>query len=409
MNDNNTKLGDERWASWKFLLPLSYHKRCLLIGDTQWLITALARSYDRVDVITGKDHNLQIGPSDVVFDEIRPITESNLKNANAKYNLIVTHDKAEEKFPASRLARLLEKGGILVVRRTGIKARIAYHSPKDIQGKYYFAALPATAPRLFIPLMPRNFRQKCLLFHQPGSKPAKLTMSLIRAASRLGFTFPLKNHGITIRSMKKPPWQGTPASWLGKRIGCDCINMAVYCGSSSPRRKVTLLAETANQDCLILKISDTVLGAEAIHQEAEALKALAGNSISFEVPKLLLLDRWAGHTIQVQTPVPLDSDQQIQRPTRAHIKIIKALAAIGRELKPLKATSTWKHIETGWIACNPARFHPIMHHIFNYLRTSALEKRVICHRTHGDFAPWNMRSKEGIYYILTGKTVCQTA
>jgi hypothetical protein len=277
--------------------------------------------------------------------------------------------------------------------------QIGYHNSQ------YYAALPGSAPRIFSPLYPKRFRQKCFSFHSPGSQKARLGLNLLEVMSRLGITAPLRRHGVVIASHEKlNDREGTLCSWLGKTLSQKIENIAIYCGSDSPRRKITLLAEARNQGRLtdlVVKIADTSEGAAAIRQESETLQALKGARLFCEVPQLLFEDTWEGHVVQVQSALPLSVGPQISELTINHLKLLAALSRMDRQKTLFRETPAWKSIEMAREANEfekwPLPAQKLLEIIVSEEKGNV---QVVCHRIHGDFAPWNIRVKKDKLYVF---------
>ncbi|MBU4259064.1 MAG: aminoglycoside phosphotransferase family protein [Proteobacteria bacterium] len=304
------------------------------------------------------------------------------------------------------IASLLKKDGLLI--HIGISnkplrndwfRRIGYHNSQ------YYAALPASAPRIFFPLYPKRFRQKCFSFHSPGSRKARLGLKLLEVMSRFGLIALLRQHGVIVAGQEElKDRKDTLCSWLGEVLSQKIENVAIYCGSDLARRKITLLAEAQNQGrvtVLVVKIADTSEGAAAIRQESEALQALEGARLFCEVPRLLLEDTWEGHAVQVQSALPLSTGPQIPELTVNHLKLLAALSRMHRQKILFRETPAWKTIEMAWKANEFEKWpSPSQNLLDNLLSEETGNVQLVCHHIHGDFAPWNIRVKKDKLYVF---------
>ena len=406
---SNPRLGNERLASWKVLLPFSKGVRALVAGGDAWLINSLARSYETIDCLLNnfKESNAN------TEKEVDPRLRNRIRRFSAieqcpyHYDVIILADRQRTvQYGFQHIASLLKKDGLLIHIGIGNKPlrnnwfhKIGYHN------YLYYAALPGSAPRIFFPLYPKRFRQKCFSFHSPGSQKARLGLKLLEVMSRLGIITPLRRHGVIIASQEElKDRNDTLCSWLGEAISQKIENIAIYCGSDSPRRKITLLAEAQNQGRvtdLVVKIADTPEGAAAIRQESEALQALEGARLFCEVPQLLLEDTWKGHAVQVQSALPLSVGPQIPELTVNHLKLLAALSRMNRQKIPFRETPAWKSIEIAWEANAFEKWPlPAQKLLENLLSEEMGNVQLVCHRIHGDFAPWNIRVKKDKLYVF---------
>ncbi len=402
-------MGDERCASWKILLPFFKGIKILVAGGNTWLLNSLARSYEAVDCLFNnfKEDNADIEKEVDPHLRNRIRRFSAIKQCAHHYDVIVLADgQKTTQYSFQHITSLLKKNGLLIHIGIGNKLlrnnwfrRIGYYNCQ------YYAALPASAPRIFFPLCPKKFRQKCLSFHKPGSQKARLGLKLLEAMSRLDFIMPLRRHGVIIASQKAlEDRNDTLSSWLGEALSRKIENIAIYCGSDSPRRKITLLAEAEKQARAIdfvVKIADTPEGATAIRQEGEALQALEGAKLFCEVPQLFLEDTWQGHAIQVQSALPLSTGPQIPELTVNHLRLLASLSRLDRQEIPLCKTTSWKSIQ---LAQKSNEFEkwplPVQKLLKNLLSEEFGSAEIVCHRTHGDFAPWNIRVKKDKFYVF---------
>lgn len=406
---SNPRLADERMASWKVLLPFSKGAKILVAGGDTWLINSLARTYETVDCLFNNYNERNVDIEKSVDPRLRNRIRrfSAIEQCADHYDVIILADgQRTTQYSFQHIAILLKKDGLLIhigignkpLRNTWFR-RIGHYNCQ------YYAALPASAPRIFFPLYPKKFRQKCFSFHSPGSQKARLGLKLLEVMSRLGFTAPLRRHGVIIASQEElKDRNDTLCSWLGDALPQKIENVAIYCGSDSPRRKITLLAEAQNQGRvtdLVVKIADTPEGAAAIRQESEALQALEGARLFCEVPQLLLEDTWKGHVVQVQSALPLSVGPQISELTINHLKLLAALSRMDRQKTPFRETPAWKSIE---MARETNEFEkgplPAQELLENLLSEEMGKIQVVCHRIHGDFAPWNIRVKKDKLYVF---------
>jgi Ser/Thr protein kinase RdoA (MazF antagonist) len=151
---------------------------------------------------------------------------------------------------------------------------------------------------------------------------------------------------------------------------------------------------------VIVKIADTDRGADAIRQESQALQAIATSDISGQTPKLIAEGRWYDYYIQLQEKAVGVSHKQTASLTDAHFNFLSKLSTIGRKVTPLKETRVWRDVEAmAKASCSKALSHPIRIALERVLSDKFANMPVVCHRTHGDFTPWNIKVNNGILFV----------
>jgi len=216
--------------------------------------------------------------------------------------------------------------------------------------------------------------------------------------NHLGIRWHLTKHAISIHASGEDAVDSQGLTgWLSDVLGYPILDLAVYAGSNSPRRKITALAiaEGGNPD-VIVKIADTELGADAIRQEAEALQAIAESSLAGHAPRLIAQGSWNRYVVQIQEAISGDGRAQMPHLTGVHFEFLAGLSRLDRTRIPCRETRIWRDLKlrTAGMPLQPASSTArlALDRVFS---PTFADLPVTCHRTHGDFAPWNIKLHRG--------------
>jgi len=367
MNDS-VKL-DERCVSWKVLLPVGLETRILAIELDNGGLAGLSRSYRKVD--------------------IKPVGHS-------QYDVVVIGDKSDNNsYDPYDLVSTVKPDGIVV--NTSQKCFTKELNDAGFRHSRHYAVLTPGIRRLFIPLGSRELRARGLAFHSPGSFKTRIGLAITKTLSCLGVQAHLMKHTISLyaRSEKRFEDMGL-VRWLSEQLGYPVIDLVIFAGES-PRRKITALAVAAkrNND-VVVKIADTELGAQAIKQESNALHVVAASSLAGQAPKVIAEGQCGSYCVQLQEEVVGSTRKQIARLTKSHLEFLSKLSTIDRKIMPIKETRTWRNIKALAEATSsktlPRHIHIALQKV---LSDESAGVPVVCHRTHGDFAPWNIKVNNG--------------
>jgi hypothetical protein len=250
---------------------------------------------------------------------------------------------------------------------------------------------------VIFPLSDRILRRKGLHFHQPGRWQARLGIWAGTLLSDLGFVRHLKKKAVTIVRKGHCQRGDTLRDWLADRLGLSIRDLVLYCGSDTEQRKITALAITPGKDDLVVKIADTSPGKNALSRESKALQALANMDVEqFRFPELVLEDEWSGYLIHAQTSLAKGGSRQTQRLNRQHFDLLAALSQLNCREMVFAETSCCREILKLSAQQKSAIPDPLAR-ISRKIFSPAFQKsKVLCHRTHGDFAPWNMSVNIGV-------------
>ena len=365
---------DERQASWKVLLPAKPESKLLAMGVGKEILCSLRHSFDCVDTLPSKGRRY-----DIVVLDCRSINRSNLRALDSCADIETTI--------------------VCLNADRYIKEKLKVKGYSNIRD---YAGLPADEARIYIPLSTSRLRAKGLSFHNPGSLKARTGLLIARTLSSLGIKSHLMRNAVSIFSASKNMSGGNSlVGWISGKIGYGISDLVVYAGSESERRKITALAiaEKGGAD-VVVKIADTAAGAEAIRQESAALDALESTSLSFQVPKLLFEEEWNGYVIQGQRAFSEDSRLQDACLTDAHFTFLAELSVLDRKFVSFRSTQFFQDLERK-LESIPADSLPpsVTRAWYGVLKKNFADRKVLCHRMHGDFAPWNMRKQESGLFV----------
>ena len=384
---------DERGASWKVLLPCKPEAILLALGLNLGQLVSLARSWSRVDHDFYYDREVQSAVPKRLLSRLTLLDISDAAYEGKTYDVIVLGNLRT--FDLSTIKKLfyynLSDHGVMVFAGDpNCKLSSLILKKNDVVLKKY-AVLPLDSPRIIFPLSGRVLRRKGLLFHQPGSWSSQLGVLASTWLSSFGWVSHLEKNAVSLVYKDTDHMGYSLRNWLSDRSGRQFEELIIYCGSDTDRRKMTALAITKSKEDLVVKIADSLLGKKALIRESQALKALSSmGKRGLCLPELILEDEWAGYFIQVQTSVPKKSKSQTRQLTRRHVDFLVELARMGRRSIVFSETSCCKEIL--YLSSQIDNDIPeVLQRIISKMLSPTFQKgTVICHRMHGDFAPWNI-------------------
>lgn len=378
---------DERNTTWKVLLPHHQNSRTLALGLQASQLISLARTWTRIDHNTSLD---TLEPNDIptqLSNRLVKLTKG-IPQLKRSYDLIilgklslVEHDEF-----AKAHTSLLKADSVLIFTDT---CPTALHFKDYIISEY--GVLPPEIPRIFYPISNCNTRNKGLHFHTPGTLHARVAIRLATMLSNIGFTRHLKTNCITIITKGKIEKSAYLLDWLSEQLQLVVNDIILYCGSNSIQRKVTGLILLENHPDLVVKIADTEEGKNAILSESIALQNISNSTMcNTYVPKLLLEKEWNGYLVQIQSCLPRDNKSQSTELTEQHFSCLSSLTKLDSSLLQFSQTTYFRQIKQ-YCEQKEIKVPKEIERIIKKLFSSNFQKRTfLCHRVHGDFAPWNI-------------------
>jgi len=380
---------DERNATWKVLLPHHKDSKILGLGLQTSQLVSLARTWKQIDHNTTLD---TLAPDDIPIrlrERLSKITSSILK-LKMRYDVIIIGRLSPEEHDefATAHTSLLKHNSTLIFVLDSVPPTALHFGDYTISE---YGVLPPGKARIIYPLTNCNTRSKGLHFHTPGTLQSRTAIRLATLLSTIGITRHLKKNCITIINKGKISTNGYLLNWLTGRLQLVVKGIILYCGSDSIRRKITGLILLENHPDLVIKIADTTEGKNAILSESAALQDIAQKEMCKTlVPELLLEEEWSGYMVQVQSCLPRDNKKQGTTLTDQHFSCLNSLTKMNRALLPFSQTTYFRIIEK---YCKqkektvPKEIEKLKKKV---LSTDFKTNEILCHRVHGDFAPWNI-------------------
>ncbi|HIJ85357.1 MAG TPA: hypothetical protein HPQ00_14295, partial [Magnetococcales bacterium] len=239
-------------------------------------------------------------------------------------------------------------------------------------------------------------------FHVPGRWWLRWLLRGLRWIVGLGWPVFPGWRGLYLAHKKKECHSmGGVAHAIEKKLGWVTQGWVVYAGSDLPRRKVTLLAfnQETNREWVI-KLADSPSGQGALQQETQALETLARSSVSGHVPTLILPNgSWMGHAFMVQSMLARSYSSQSTTWTPAHREFLQKLKYMDIHLRPMGQTSCWQRVVRGFQTSTT--WPDAVRKTYSCLtQDDLLRQEIPCCRSHGDFAPWNIRWEDGKLFVI---------
>lgn len=278
------------------------------------------------------------------------------------------------------------------------------HLTTEFDVIHEYGLLPASTPRLVIPLSKPSHAVAALGLHRPGRWSARLVARLAAAMAQFGVSFPLRRRVLLIASRSPSPWPigasqaGAPVYLSG--TGWD---FALYLGTPDGNRKTVALPLGGWAAEALIKMGESPQARQAIKNEAAALSYLAkaaphpGCSLARQVPQMRgLVENEHGAALYQEYRPRLKVDEDVLE--AAVIDFLAQLSTIERRTRPLH------EVLAGMTAAGDAeggggKDGAASRSLWSWLHRRAEEGVTVYeHRSHGDFAPWNCAwTKQGLF------------
>ncbi len=251
-----------------------------------------------------------------------------------------------------------------------------------------YALLAPTTPRLIVPLGKRDWTIAGLALHRPGRSIARVAMAVLTVLARVGIEQPLRGNMVCIANMDvNLPHHGARLTGLDHSSTNSSQTYALYLGTPDANRKTVILPLNGVRT-VILKHGDSPIARAALRNEASALQAMSQTSLAAQVPLLCdVVDRDGSVTLRQE----YRSRQRMgsARLNRAAVEFLGELSRQGRCSRPLAEVLS----QPGLMSVSEARAqgHAAYARVRDHLDVLAAKRTMIWgHRSHGDFAPWNV-------------------
>ncbi len=252
-----------------------------------------------------------------------------------------------------------------------------------------YGLLPANNPRVVVPFSASRHAIAALRLHQPGRWIARLGLWLARVLAMFGNFWLLRSRVLLIasRSSSFIP-RGALQAELPDRFGEQSLDYALYLGTPDGNRKTIVLPLGDTPPDTILKVAETPRARASLLNEAAALSVLAQTPLSICVPQLkrqiptgTSLVLWLEYRPRLQT-----SQRHLDN---AAAYFLGQMMASGSRMEPLAHFLRDLSVTAGNNQL-PADVADACRALHGRLQVQAKSgERILLHRTHGDFAPWN--------------------
>jgi len=273
--------------------------------------------------------------------------------------------------------------------RSSVKRWRAVLSQKFPQIREY-GLLPTSNPRIVVPLSNTRYAEIALSLHRPGRLIARWGIGAARLLARWGITFPLKRRVLLIgvRKQLSIPIGVIQANELEILPEQD-LDYALYLGVSGENRKTVVLPIFSAKPEVILKVGESQGARQSLLNEVAVLQGLYDSSIASNVPRLIKIkDTKSALTLFQEYRARQQVAERLSE--AAIIDFLGQLSTIERKLCTLD--SVLENITSPEpIESNKNIVSDVVRAIWSRLSAQADKGiNVWQHRSHGDFAPWNI-------------------
>ncbi|MEX0654181.1 MAG: hypothetical protein WD534_03750 [Phycisphaeraceae bacterium] len=261
-----------------------------------------------------------------------------------------------------------------------------------------YGLLPAARPWLFVPLRTTATRAHALTCHTPSSLTSSLAAGVARGMSRAGLVWPIARRCLVLATRSAVGHAGGGiVGDLAVRLEREVKDVVVM---GRDHRTIMLLLGTDAQPIGVAKLAGHDAGREALAREAEALRRMACSPLAAHAPQVMFEGEFRGLAVQVQSYVPAQGRRGQQRPARSHYEFLASMTRVEPERKPLEATTAWRDVTGHFSDQRPAPAASAMSTLLARCRAADRRRPILCHRTHGDFTPWNIRTANGRFMVI---------
>ena len=404
MNQLKVSYFQERLAAWKVCLPIIPKLPILATGLEGISLLSLARSWDSVHV-----HQCEKRVFEWVKEQVKELdlgTEFKIVDEEelycSEYHAIAIGSEGGILNDPRRVRQLLKPGGSVVwigPRNSVPNLRLLNKEGYDSIRRY--AVLPPNTCKVIIPTSKGTSACSGLKFYTPGKWHNRLAVKCFHMMSKCGLQGGLGVKQIVVA--KKPgslPKDAYLVDWLSDLLGHRVADMAIYPGSNQApgQRKITLQVLDDNGRALaIVKIADTTPAKRAIEKESVILKRLQQfDDLRYSVPKVIASENWHDHAVQIQEFVGFNKNKYATRVTPAHLKFLEALGKIDQHEMTLEDWPLWSQMlrkaQEGKFGL--PREASKIREALDYCAKRLGSNKLLFHRIHGDFTPWNVFKRE---------------
>lgn len=299
--------------------------------------------------------------------------------------------------PAALTPGLAHTDVVAVVAPGALADRWCRHLEAELPYMREYGLLPASRPRMVVPLSSLQHAMMALSLHRPGRLLARMGVWVANLLARVGNYRALRRQVLLIatRNNAANP-HGAQLAEVNEHLADRVDDFALYLGTLDDNRKTVVLPLGPGEPQTLLKVAASLRAREAVRNEATALRAMAHTSLAKQVPTVDAL---------VEAPEALTLYQSYRArvwcpPSRlesAAVRFLRQLVDLEARQVPLAEVLSSLPAQVNAELSIPAQ------HAWVSLRTRLLAQaerglHVHRHRGHGDFAPWNCAwTKQGFF------------
>jgi hypothetical protein len=254
-----------------------------------------------------------------------------------------------------------------------------------------YLLLPTSGrPKLLAPAG-RRAAAAVVRYHGEGrTRAVRLQAAVLASGLRLGLGAVLWRRRYVVHRPAAAAVVGLDAH-LAQVLG-QPVDIGMHLGAPRANRKPVLQVVTPGGVTLAYaKLGVDPLTDALVGREADALRELAADTgDGLQVPGLLHAGTWAGHTLLVQSALPVWERRARMTDDRL-VAAVGRIAAIGRtEGRPLLTTPWWAQLQAALAAVPPEDAATELRALVARLGFAAADVALPLGASHGDWTPWNM-------------------
>lgn len=247
-----------------------------------------------------------------------------------------------------------------------------------------YGLLPASQPRVIIPLGNRQWTRTALGLHRPGRWIARLGVEFARFMYRFGsFNF-LFQRRLIIASHELTDLtpHGAVIAGIALEPSIHDHDFALYLGTADANRKTVILPVGNGKPEHIIKLAEKPQARQSLEREAMALTTVANSTLATQVPRLLSCHK-------TEKSISLDLEYR----ARHRISGSRMQTAVQDFMIALAKFDAYDVTLSDWLENSPIKpdtLNSDERALLLTLKKTAMQGTLLrLHRVHGDFAPWN--------------------
>jgi hypothetical protein len=260
-----------------------------------------------------------------------------------------------------------------------------------------YALVPASNPRLVVPLTSSRHVVSALRLYRPGRRLARVAIWAAGAAARLHIYFFLRGHVLLVasRGAQKAP-AGAILAQMALHIGPHIRDYALYLGTTLGNRKTVILPLPDYDPNTIAKVGATRGAVDAIRNEVLVLQELEQSSLASSVPKVqALVSSDDSLTVFEEYRERLQAPKATLRTAVA--EFLTCLSTLNRDMRPLASLlGEMRNLGASTVSDQAgSACAPLLERLESLAKTNV---EFYVHRNHGDFTPWNLFwTRQGLF------------